>query len=84
MKRRKKKSEYLSYIEETEKHYNILDEVAKKATQAAFKLTKSKNLPVTYIVDNQIIREHNGIKEVIEIVKNPSIKVKKGVTIQLR
>lgn len=81
---RKKKSEYLSYIEETSKHIGKLKKVAAKATRDAVTLTQSRDLPITYKKGNIIVREYsNGRKETIGVIQQPSIKVTKGATIQL-
>lgn len=83
-KNRKKKSEYLSYIEETRKHYGTLDSVAARATKRAAFITKSQNLPLTYKKGDVVIREYsNGQKEIIGNIDNPSSKVTIGATIKL-
>lgn len=84
MRKSKKKFEYLSYIEETRKHYGILKTVAANATKRAVIITKSHKLPLTYKEGMKIVREYsNGRKEVIGLVKEPPIKVTKGATITL-
>ena len=81
---RKKRTEYLSYIEETRKHLTTLQKVASQATRKAIRLAKSKNLFITYQEGNNIIREYkNGGKEVIGIITEPPIDVEIGKKIFL-
>ena len=72
----KKRTAYLSYIEETRKHYTILQKVASKATAKAIRLAKSKNLFITYQLGNSIVREYkNGDKVIIGVITEPFIEV---------
>jgi len=78
------KVKYLSYIEDSLKHKNLLVKTAKTATLAAIKFAKKNNLYVTYQEGNKIIKEFvDGSKEVIGIVENPPKRVKVGESIKL-
>ena len=76
---RKSRTSYLSYIEETPKHFDMLQRVAKAATIAAIKRAKKKNLSITYLEDNWIIRESaDGRKERIKHITTLSRNVNAG------
>ena len=80
----KKKTVYLSYIEETKVHFDTLKFVAEKATKKAYMLTKERKLPITFKLGNKIVREFSdGRQEVLETLKATTIKVKEGATRQL-
>ncbi|GGM83914.1 hypothetical protein GCM10010967_14670 [Dyadobacter beijingensis] len=51
------KTKYLSYIEETPKHYSELRDLAKIAASKAVTSAKAHNLPVTFVEDGWIVRE---------------------------
>ena len=81
---RKKRTAYLSYIEETRKHLTALQKVAAEATRKAIRLAKSKNLFITYKDGDKIVREYkNGDKEIIGVITEPSISVEIGKKIFL-
>lgn len=76
---RKSRTSYLSYIEETPKHFNKLQRVAKSATLAAIKRAKNRNLTVTYLEDGWIVREAaTGKKEKVKRIVSPLRKVNAG------
>lgn len=73
------RTSYLSYIEETPKHFNQLQRVARTATIAAIRRAKKKNLSITYLEDGWIIREDaEGKKFKIKAVTNKFRKVNAG------
>jgi hypothetical protein len=85
MKKRKKKSQYLSYIEETRKHHTILNSVASSATRDAVSTARAQSLTITYREGVSIVREDiSGRKVIVGKIEEPSIKVTKGATIKLR
>jgi hypothetical protein len=73
------RTSYLSYIEETPKHFDKLQRVAKSATFAAIKRAKNSNLSITYLEDGWIVRERaNGEKIKVKHIKSLSKKVNAG------
>jgi len=81
---KKKRTEYLSYIEETEKHTPKLIQVARKATRNAVKESRSLGVPITYLEGNSVIREESGgTKKVIEIIADEQIILNKGERVYL-
>ena len=79
MSQRKKKTDYLSYIEDTKKHYPKLEKIASDATRRAIGAAKAQDLFITYQEGEQIVREHrDGTREVIGQVTKPILKVEVG------
>jgi hypothetical protein len=81
---KQEKIKYLSYIEETPKHFGELSELARTAALRAVRNAKSHNLPVTFAHDGWIVREDptgNRVK-VSRIEKLPK-KARPGVKFQL-
>lgn len=79
MSQRKKKTDYLSYIEDTKKHYPKLEKIASDATRKAICAAKAQDLFITYQEGKQIVREHrDGTREVIGQVAEPTLKVEVG------
>lgn len=78
MKRKKKKTEYLTYIEDTTKHHPRLVRVAQKATKLAIEEALENDIPIMYIRDGQIVREYpDGTIEIVgEVEGNRRIVVK--------
>ena len=71
----KKKSDYLTYIEETRKHHKKLKKTAADATRKARKIAFSHNNYITYLENNQIIKEYpDGRKRVIKRIPNSVVK----------
>ncbi|MCF8462161.1 MAG: hypothetical protein K9G46_15675 [Flavobacteriales bacterium] len=71
---KKKRTDYLTYIEETPIHWDKLDKLAKVASREAVKESKSQNVAITYLENEKIIREYpNGRKEVIGEVAEPEM-----------
>ena len=76
---KKKKTDYLSYIEETKKHYGKLEKLASDATKKAIQDAKAKDLYITYQEGKKVVREYSdGRKEVIGEVEEPLLKVDLG------
>lgn len=53
----KKKTAYLSYIEDTKKHYSKIEDMAVCAVKNAIKEAKDKKLDITYFDGENIIKE---------------------------
>lgn len=80
-----KKAKYLSYIEDTPKHHNKLGAIARKATNAAKKEAHAKNLSVTYLKGESIIKEKaDGSIEQIGQVENNRRKIAVGTKILIK
>ncbi len=75
----KPRKTYLSYIEETPKHYSILKRVAADGVRRSVANSKEKGLYITYREGDAIVREYpDGRKEVIENLENNDIQVEVG------
>lgn len=72
IKKKKKRTEYLSYIEDTVKHRPKLIKLAQEASRKAIKEAKAHDVAITYFDGKSIIREQpDGSKEVIDRVEEP-------------
>lgn len=81
---KRSKTKYLSYIEETPKHYGELRTLARNATLKAVTNAKSRNLSVTYLKDGWVISEDaKGNQIRISEVEKSSRKTRSGVKFQL-
>lgn len=74
----KKRTEYLSYIEETKKHHQKLNNVARVAAKEAIQKARNKSVPITYLIGEEIIKESSEGMEVIGKHTNHRRKVKIG------
>jgi len=71
-KKRKKRTEYLSYIEDTPKHHHKLEKLAQEASRKAIEEAKANNIAITYFDGESIICEQpDGSKEVVGKVEEP-------------
>lgn len=81
----KARTTYLSYIEETPKHFNVLQKVAKEATHAAIQRAKRKNLSITYLKDNWIVSESStGVITKVKPIRTSMKKATIGEKFSLR
>jgi len=81
---RKKKSEYLSYIEETPKQIGRIRDVASRATSEARKRALKRGNYVTYLEGKKIIREYpDGKKVTLKIVQESGIPVDRNGKLRL-
>lgn len=84
MKKRKSKTEYLSYIEETPKHSPIIGKAASTATNNARRRALNNGLYVTYLDGNKIVREYpDGRKETMKTIQEQSITMSKNGKLQI-
>lgn len=73
------KKTYLSYIEETPKHYPLLKKVVAKGVRESVAASKDQGLYITYREGDRILREYpDGKKEVIGNLENEDIRVEVG------
>ncbi len=80
-----KNVKYLSYIEETKKHHQLLDKVAKKSSRKAVKNAQKKAVPVTYLEGEHIVKEDaKGKKTILKELKNNRRTVVKGEKTKLQ
>lgn len=78
------KTKYLSYIEETPKHYSELRDLAKIAASKAITNAKAHNLPVTFVKDGWIVREDpKGHQIKVSKIEKAPRKTRPGVKFQL-
>ncbi|GEM_PF-1971472 len=69
MSTKKKKTDYLTYIEDTPKHRPRLIKLAEAASRKAIKEAKANDVAITYFDGESIICEQpDGSKEVIDKV----------------
>lgn len=75
----KKKIEYLSYLEDTKKHYSKIEDMAICAVENAIKAAKDKKLDITYFDGKNIIKESfSGQTTIIKTEHIERRKVKIG------
>ena len=75
----KKKTEYLTYIEDTRKQHDKIQDVATKASKKALRKARKEAVSVTYLVGEEIIKEEpTGEKEVVGTYENNRRKVTVG------
>jgi hypothetical protein len=76
---KKKKTNYLSYIEDTQKHRPKLERMAKNAANNAIKAARGKNIAITFTEGTAIITETaDGKRTIIGNVPARERKYKKG------
>ena len=81
MKRRKSKTEYLSYIEETKKHLGVIEEVAKESSLDAIDDSLNNGVPVTYMEGETIVQvQKSGEQKKLKDLKLRQRKVSIGET----
>lgn len=61
----KKKTEYLSYLEDTKKYYSKIEGIASIAVKKAIENAKDKKLDITYLKGEDIIKESPSGKTTI-------------------
>ena len=80
-----KRAKYLSYIEDTPKHYSKLADIAKQATKAAVEDAHAKGLTVTYLKGEDIVREHaDGTVTKVGRVENNRRKIAVGTKLSIK
>ncbi|MEQ8927242.1 MAG: hypothetical protein RLO81_15585 [Fulvivirga sp.] len=80
----KKRTRYLSYIEETPKHYSKLHKVAKNGVKKSLARAKKSGLYITYLKDGIIVREYpDGQITEVGRVEHESITVEIGTGAKL-
>jgi hypothetical protein len=84
MKTKKNRTAYLSYIEETSKHFEMLNNVATNATKDARKSALENGMFVTYLDGNKIMREYpSGHTRTFKTLEESSILVSKNGELQI-
>lgn len=65
----KKKVAYISYIEDTKKHHDLIAQAALKGTQRAVRRSKKASISITYIDGLEIVKESpRGRRRVIDTI----------------
>ncbi len=73
---KKKKTDYLSYIEDTKKHHGKIEALAISGVNKAIKIAKDNNFDITYLKGENIVKESSSGKiTIIDTVQNIRRKV---------
>lgn len=73
------KKKYLTYLEDTRKHHDVIEEVARTSTKKAIAASHKKSVPVTFMEGEEIVKVGpKGKKSIVGLVKNNRRKVKVG------
>lgn len=73
------RTKYLNYIEDTQKHRNILENIAVKAAENAVEYAKANGQVITYLEGNDIVQESpDGSKQVIKSLDLKTRQVNPG------
>ncbi|MDQ3017652.1 MAG: hypothetical protein M3R25_13160 [Bacteroidota bacterium] len=76
----KSKIAYISYVEDTKKHHNLIAKSAAKATKKAVKRSRKADIPITYLDGLQIIKELPEGKRIVIGTVQSRREVKVGST----
>lgn len=79
-----KRTKYLSYVEQTPKHFSVLEGLAKVAARKAVEKTRAEHISFVYLEGDKIIREESGgIKTEISRIPKTSRVVYAGEKFKL-
>lgn len=79
------KTQYLTYIEETPKHHDLLKKIVKRSGESARKKSKSYNVSITYLEGQKIIKQDSeGNKIILKNIEQTPKTVKVGTKIELQ
>ncbi len=73
-----KNKNWSSVEDDKTRGHKTIKKIARSSARKAIKFNKAKDIPVTYLKGNKIIKETNGKEEVLEVLDLKQRKVEVG------